>query len=94
MWVEVGGWQEFGDAVGYADGPVGVVDGAVVVAAQKCQVFQCGRPAVLPLDDVVNLADRVGPVAAGEGAVFVALYHCAADGGRNRAGGLADIEWL
>jgi hypothetical protein len=61
--VEPGGWEEVGQAVGgEPDGPFGVVDDAVVVAAEQNRVVQAGRSAVGPVDDVVESAR--GAVAA------------------------------
>ena len=40
-------------------------------AAQQGEVLKCGRPAVVPRDDVVNVAPVPGPVASRELAVFV-----------------------
>ncbi len=59
----LGGWEELGlSVVGEAYLPGGVVDGAVVVAAEQDQVVECGRAAVEPVADVVGVAHhrRVG----------------------------------
>jgi hypothetical protein len=51
-----GGWEELGlSVVGEADLPGGVVEGAVVVAAEQHQVVQRGRAAVGPVADVVGV---------------------------------------
>ena len=69
-----GWWEELGSAVVgiQADLPGGVVDDAVVVAAEQDEVVQGGRPVVGPVHDVVGVAHHRGLGAAGEGAVPVA----------------------
>ena len=68
------GWEELGSAVGRVepDLPGGVVDDAVVVAAEQDQVRQGRDAAVGPVDDVVGVGHHRGSGAAGERAVVVA----------------------
>ena len=84
-----------GGSVGVAgDGPAPAVDDdAVVVPAEKCQVAQGGGAALGPGDEVVDLADRRGLLAAGEAAFAVPLddgfaqVGCDHPGVRPRPGG-------
>src|SRR5438067_2443882 len=52
--------------------PAGLVEPAVMAAAQHDQIVRPGRASVLDMDDVVGVAPRRRPVAAVEPAVPVA----------------------
>ena len=64
----------------------------MVGAAEHDQVVDAGGAAVFPLDDVVDLAPAGWSVASGVGAAVVAGGDGAADVGRDRALGPADVE--
>ena len=74
------------------DFPRGVVDRAVVVAAQQDEVGQAGASAECPVVDVVGVAHDRWSGAAGEGAVSVAQDQGEPDGGGDQASGAADVE--
>jgi len=89
------GWYEFGDSVcGPLDLPVALVDDPVVVSAEQAPVGVAADPAVEPVFDVVRLGPAGWPVASGEGASFVSLGDCLADGGGEQSVGPADVEDL
>ena len=77
-----------------ADLPGGVVDDAVVLAAEQDEVVQAGRAAVGPVDDVVGVAHHGWAGAAGEGAVVVAGDQGAPQGRGDESCGAADVEDL
>ena len=58
--------------------PVAFVDEAVMTGAEQDQVVEVGASAVLPFVDVVGVAAGGVGVAAGERAVPVAAFQCAA----------------
>src|SRR6516164_4511909 len=73
--------------------PAPPMDGDLVVeGAQRHQVVQRGGPAAGPGDQVVDVADGGGLVAAGEGAVGVAGGGGAAQVGGDGFGGGADVQ--
>ena len=73
MGVDPGGWDEFRESVVvYADFPGGVVDDAVVAAAQQDEIVEVGGAAVGPVSDVVGVGPAGGVGAAGVGAALVA----------------------
>ena len=77
MWVDAGGWDDLGDAVGgEGDAPVavGAVHQPVVEAAEQAAVLDVGLAAVGPAEPgVVGVCPRGRPVAAGEHAAAVAV---------------------
>ena len=85
-----------GGSVGVAgDFPAPAVDDDdVVIAAEHCQVAQGGGAAVGPGDEVVDLADRRGLLAAGEPAVLVPLGDGFAQVRGDEAGGAAEAGGL
>lgn len=87
--------MELGES-GWSDGdvPAVVVDPSVVVLAQQDEVGQVGWSSVGPVDDVVGVAPRRWPVAAGEGAAGVAGGECAALRDGDESLGASDVERL
>jgi hypothetical protein len=83
-----------GGAIGFEpQGPAPAMDhGQVVEGAQRHQVAQRGRAALRSRDQVADLADAGGLVAAGEGAVRVAGGGGAAQVRRDGGPGLAGVE--
>ena len=77
-----------------ADLPGGVVEDAVVFAAEQDEVVEVGGAAVGPVDDVVGVAHDRWAGAAGEGAVSVAGDQGAPQGGGDQSVGAADVEDL
>ena len=69
-----------------------VVDGVVVSDAQGQEVVEVGGAAVFPPDDVVELAEVVAGVAAGDGARGVEGAQGAALGPVGHPGGAAQVE--
>jgi hypothetical protein len=90
------GWEELGFAVVgvEADLPGGVVDDAVVFAAEQDEVVEGGFAAVGPVDDVVGVAHDWWSGAAGEGAVMVAGHEGSPQGWGDESGGASDVEDL
>ena len=64
MFVGAGGGELAGGGAG--EGPVAVVDEAVMGSAQQGEVVQAGVPAVRPVDQVVGVGELGWLVAAGE----------------------------
>ena len=91
-----GWWEELGVVVGGVepDLPGGVVDEAVVVAAEQDHVVQAGGAAVGPVLEVVGVAHQGWAGAVGEGAVLVAGDQGSPDGGGDQAVDAADVEDL
>ena len=85
-----------GGAVGVAgDFPAPAVnDDDVMKSAKHCQVPQRGRAALGPGDQMVDLADRRGLLAAGEPAFFVPLDDGFAQVRGDGAGGAAEVQRL
>ena len=91
-----------GGAVGVGDGqgavggqdqvPAVVVNGVVVSDTQGQQVGEVGGAAVFPPDDVVEVAEVVAGVAAGDGAGGVEGAQGAALGPVGHPGGAAQVE--
>ncbi|HTK66672.1 MAG TPA: hypothetical protein VL595_30135, partial [Pseudonocardia sp.] len=65
MSVDELGWNEFGLALSYLDGPAGVVDDGVVVSAEHDAVVEGCVAAVFPFGAVVDVAPGGWAVAAG-----------------------------
>src|SRR3954449_12047290 len=94
--VDPGWWGVFGGAVGVeVDGPVFLVDFAVVPAAEQDRVaVRGGGGAGGPVLDVVGVGPGWWAVAAWPGATLVAQGDRAADRGGEDPGGGADVEDL
>ena len=71
-----------------------MVGGAVVAAAEECEVGEVGGACVGPVFDVVGVAPAVGSLASGALAVLVACVEGAAGCGWDGAGGSSDVEYL
>jgi hypothetical protein len=89
-----GWWEELGSSVCgvEADLPGGVVDGAVVVAAEEDEIVEGGDAVVEPVDDVVGVAHHGWSGAAGERAVDVAADQGPPDRGGDEPVGAPDVE--
>jgi hypothetical protein len=89
-------WSVFGSSVVPVESylPGGVVDGAVVVAAEQGEVVEGGVAAVGPVGEVVGVAHQGWAGAAGEGAVLVAGHEGGPQGGGDQAVGAAEVEDL
>ena len=74
--------------------PGGVVDDAVVSAAQEGEVIQCRVAAVGPVGEVVGVAHDWWSGAGGEGAVPVAEDEGGPLGGGDQASEASDVEDL
>src|SRR6478735_9316803 len=92
--VEVGWWDEPGDAGPHLDGPVFFVDHVVVMGAEQGSVVGSGGAAAGPVGDVVGLAPGGGDGALREGAALVPGGDGLADVGREDAGGASDVQDL
>ena len=88
--------QELGLAVVgvEADLPRGVVEDAVVFAADEDEVVQAGRAAVGPMHDVVGVTHHRWAGAAWEGTVPVAGHEGAPQCGGDQSGRASDVEDL
>ena len=93
--IEPGRRDEFGVAVAAEpDGPVAVVEVAVMVAAEQHGVGQARVAAVGPVPDVVGVAPAGRAVAAREGAAAVAQDQGASQRAGDEPALPADVEWL
>ena len=71
--VDVGGWDEFGEAVGGdPDLPLAVVDDAVMMSTQEDGVVEVGGSVVEPAAYVMAGAPPAGTIAGRKGAAAVA----------------------
>jgi len=104
VWVGVGGWDDFGVAVGgHAHGPVLVClhapfvlgfDLLVVVSAEQRAVVEAGVAAVPPGGEVVGVAVAWWTVAARKGAALVPDGEGLAEGAAEQALLAAEVEGL
>jgi hypothetical protein len=64
----------------------------MVSSAQQAKVVDLGSSAVGPVLDVMSIAPAGRDLAAGMGAVLIALFEGPAEGIGNDAGGAADLD--
>src|SRR5262245_767313 len=86
--------MEFWNAVGYLDSPVGVVDQAMMPAAERNAVCEAGGSSISPMDNMVNVAPTGRYRTPGESAPTIPDDHRAADRGRYRSAGASDVQRL
>ena len=89
-----GWWVELRDAVAHVDAPVGMVDEAVVAAAQRNTIVAAGEAVVGPVNNVVDVAPASGHETAREGAATITQDHCAANRRGDGAAGAPDVQWF